>query len=63
MTKWQYRCYLLWIWWQARLYDWARLVSTLKAYAGCATALALLVVFVVLDRIFDLQTEGETWYE
>lgn len=38
-------------------------LSWLKALAGCATALALLVVFVVLDRIFDLQTEGETWYE
>ena len=39
------------------------LVSHLKALAGCATALALLIVFVVLDRIFDLHTEGETWYD
>jgi hypothetical protein len=40
-----------------------RFVSTLKAMAGCATALALLVVFVVLDRFIGIQTEGEQWYE
>ncbi|MFA5053520.1 MAG: hypothetical protein WC565_06500 [Parcubacteria group bacterium] len=38
-------------------------LSALKACAGCATALALLVVFIVLDRLFDLHTEGDPWYE
>jgi hypothetical protein len=37
--------------------------STLKALCGCATALALLVVFVVLDRFIGIQTEGDPWYE
>jgi hypothetical protein len=40
-----------------------RALSTLKALCGCATALVLLVVFVVLDRFIGIQTEGEQWYE
>ncbi|MFA5053395.1 MAG: hypothetical protein WC565_05015 [Parcubacteria group bacterium] len=39
------------------------LVSWLKALCGCATALALLVVFVVIDKFVHFQTEGDPWYE
>ncbi|MFA5053973.1 MAG: hypothetical protein WC565_07930 [Parcubacteria group bacterium] len=39
------------------------LLSTLKALCGCAVALALLIVFVVLDKFVHFQTEGETWYD
>ncbi|MFA5054133.1 MAG: hypothetical protein WC565_08740 [Parcubacteria group bacterium] len=38
-------------------------LSALKACAGCATALALLIVFIVLDRFVHFQTEGDPWYE
>jgi len=39
------------------------LLSTLKALCGCATALFLLVVFIVLDRFVHFQAEGDPWYE
>ena len=40
-----------------------RVLSTLKALAGGAVALAPLIVFVVLDRFAHFQTEADPWYE
>jgi len=39
------------------------LLSALKALCGCAAAMVLLVVFIVLDRFVHFQTEGDPWYE